>query len=74
MRVALLALTTLVALTGCGGRDKPAPVLLTPTSRLIQADTEGHGIWTLCDRHNLVYLNHGGSFQVVPNGCPTGEP
>lgn len=73
--VGLVALVAL-ALVGCSGNKAapPEPVLITPNSRLIYHDTNGHAVWTTCDRGTRLYLTHDGRFQAVPNGCLNGEP
>jgi hypothetical protein len=63
-----------LALVACAKKPEVEPVLMTPNSRLIYHDQNGNAVWTWCDRGARVYQTHGGNFQVVPNGCPNGEP
>lgn len=72
MRWLMLAVAALAV--GCAKTPPPEPMLMTPNSRLIYHDTNGHAVWTWCDRGNRVYMTHRGAFQVVPNGCQNGEP
>lgn len=74
MRAFGLVLVALFLAACRASAPAPTPVLMTPQSRLIYHDTEGHGIWTQCDRGNRIYMTQGGQFQVVPGGCQNGEP
>lgn len=71
MRRLMVLLTLGWLALGC---SKEKPVLMTPGSRLIYHDGAGHGLWTSCDRGNRVYMTHTGLYQVVPGGCPDGQP
>lgn len=78
MRRLLLLLPLL--LLGCKSAPEPQPVLMTPSSRLIFHDSQGHALWSFCDFRGgattgaRVYMTHSGSFWVVPGGCPDGNP
>lgn len=73
MRSAGLILGVLT-LVGCSSGRSPSPVLMTPSSRLIYHDTEGHSLWSICDRGARVYMTQAGNFWVVPGACLGGEP
>jgi hypothetical protein len=59
-------------LVGC---SKEHPVKLTPGTRLIyHGGGDAGGVFTFCDRGNRVYYGESGQFQVIPGGCPDGNP
>lgn len=62
----------LFLVVGCGKKDPP-PQLMTPGTRLIYHGGS-FGIWTFCDRGNRIYMNERGPMQIIPGGCPNGEP
>jgi len=71
-RVFILGLGLFLA--ACGGSgDKPKLQPMTPNSRLIYHGG-AFGVYTMCDRGNRVYMTETGLFQVVPGGCPDGQP
>lgn len=72
-----LWLALVLALVGCS-KEKPAPlpVLMTPGSRLIYHDTNGHALWATCDPTTgaKIFLTHSGNFWIIERGCPDGRP
>jgi len=60
-----------LAATACGSSRKD--VIMAPGSRLI-FDDGTHRLWSQCDRGNRIYMTPSGDVQVIPNGCPGGEP
>jgi hypothetical protein len=49
---------------------------MTPTSRLIYhgGGVDGVGVYTFCYKTDRVYMDEAAKWQVIANGCPTGEP
>lgn len=70
MRKIALVLGIGALLAACG-KDHAAH--LTPGSRLIYHGGK-FGVFTTCDRGNRVYYTETGLFQVLPGGCPDGQP
>jgi hypothetical protein len=70
--IVLVSLLVIAIMFGGCSQAKP-PVLMTPGSKLIYHDGT-HGMWTICDRGNRVYMTHSGVIQVVAGACPTGDP
>jgi hypothetical protein len=76
MRFGVLAVLAvgLLGLASCSSKtEAPRIQQMTPGTRLIYHGGK-EGVYTMCDRGNRVYMNENGNFQVVPNGCPHGEP
>ena len=70
MRLTILILAAGV-LASCAA-DKPK-FKLTPSARVV-GHFSSFGIYSLCDRQNLVYLSDEAILAVVPHGCPDGFP
>jgi hypothetical protein len=64
----ILVGVTLLTLAGCGSKKD----VMMPGSRMIYQG--GLSLWTFCDRGNRVYMSDKGLNQVIPGGCPGGEP
>jgi hypothetical protein len=77
-RMAAVGLGMTVVLLGCGKSEtiRPPRQLMTPTSRLIYhgGGVDGVGVYTFCYKTDRVYMDEAAKWQVIANGCPTGEP
>ena len=69
--IGLLATAGILMLAGCS-KDQPPPVL-NPGARAV-VYSNGQQLWAVCDKGNLAYLGKNGSFQIIPAGCPDGQP
>jgi hypothetical protein len=78
MRRIVVGLGMAGVLIGCGKSEtvRPPRQLMTPTSRLIYhgGGVDGVGVYTFCYKTDRVYMDEVAKWQVIANGCPTGEP
>jgi hypothetical protein len=73
-RLAILVALGLAVVACTKQEPPPKPALITPNSKLLYEDGQGHGVFTYCSGKDRVFMSHAGQFQVIGGGCPTGEP